>query len=161
MKCPDCDHNNRTGVLVCEMCGEDLYDALLDNVATSKLSTDIARELNLHDSPSSSNPIVMYIAKVEAPISINRLNNLMIGRIDPATGKPADIDLTEYEAQNNGVSRRHARIDARGKTPMIMDLGSFNGTFVNGQRLTPQQPHPLTSGDEVVLGKLTTRVYFK
>lgn len=161
MKCPDCDHQNRAGVLICEMCGEDLYDALLDNVATSKLSTNIARELNLEDSPSSSNPIVMYIARVDEPISINRLNNLLIGRIDPDTGKAADIDLTEYDAQNHGVSRRHARIDALGNKPMIMDLGSYNGTFVNGQRLTPQQPHPLSSGDEVVLGNLTTRVYFK
>ena len=160
MKCPDCGHANRTGVLVCEICGEDLYDALLDNVATSKLSVDVARELDLQNSPSSSNPIVMYIARVDEPISINRLNNLMIGRVDPDTGKAADIDLTEFDAQNHGVSRRHARIDALNK-PMIMDLGSFNGTFLNGERLTPQQLYPLSSGDEVILGKLTTRVYFK
>lgn len=47
------------------------------------------------------------------------------------------------------VSRQHATLEL-GAVPVLRDLGSFNGTFVNGQRLvTPVQ---LTPGDEIVFG---------
>ncbi|MEE8305763.1 MAG: FHA domain-containing protein [Gammaproteobacteria bacterium] len=39
-------------------------------------------------------------------------------------------------------------------------MGSANGTFLNGQRLTPYLPHPLQQGDEVQLGKLQLSVEF-
>jgi pSer/pThr/pTyr-binding forkhead associated (FHA) protein len=51
------------------------------------------------------------------------------------------------------VSGRHARLDAAGLSVTITDLGSTNGTTVNGERLPPDVPLPLESGDEVALGK--------
>ncbi|MDT9594334.1 FHA domain-containing protein [Nocardioides zeae] len=50
------------------------------------------------------------------------------------------------------MSRRHAAIEL-GPTVVLRDLGSFNGTFVNGQRL--QGAVPLRPGDEVILGNGT------
>jgi signal transduction histidine kinase len=47
------------------------------------------------------------------------------------------------------VSRRHALVRRLGKTFSITDLGSSNGTFVNGGRV---EAHELASGDEVQLG---------
>ena len=44
---------------------------------------------------------------------------------------------------------------------MVTDLGSYNGTFINGQKLVPDQPQPLSSGDELRLAHMTIRVYFK
>ena len=38
--------------------------------------------------------------------------------------------------ENTAVSRRHALISARGGTCRIRDLGSTNGTFVNGEPVT-------------------------
>lgn len=51
------------------------------------------------------------------------------------------------------VSRRHARITCDGERCRIEDLGSANGTWVNGQRLVA--PHTLAEGDRIHLGPST------
>ncbi len=67
-------------------------------------------------------------------------------------GRTADaavpIDRTE-------VSRCHARILVQGTTATVEDLGSKNGTFLNGQRL--QQPSVLNDGDEIWIGRSIAR----
>lgn len=50
------------------------------------------------------------------------------------------------------VSRSHARITVQNETVTLEDVGSTNGTFVNGQKLTPQVPVTLTNGAEVTFG---------
>ena len=49
------------------------------------------------------------------------------------------------------VSRRHAHIVRQDSSLVIEDLGSTNGTFVNGRKLTA--PQPLTVHDVIILGK--------
>lgn len=58
------------------------------------------------------------------------------------------------------VSRSHARILVQNGSVTVEDVGSTNGTFVNGQKLTPQVPVPLTDGAEITFGgtKLTLRM---
>lgn len=55
------------------------------------------------------------------------------------------------------VSRRHARIYKVGETFMIEDLGSTNGTFINGQRLAG--PHALQPGETVRFGETITLLF--
>ncbi|MCS6830467.1 MAG: FHA domain-containing protein [bacterium] len=57
------------------------------------------------------------------------------------------------------VSRSHARITVQDSSVTVEDVGSTNGTFVNGQKLTPQVPVALTDGSEITFGgtKLTLR----
>ena len=50
------------------------------------------------------------------------------------------------------VSRRHAVLTWDGECARLLDLGSVNGTFVNGVRLAPDQPAALRDGDVVHLG---------
>jgi DNA-binding winged helix-turn-helix (wHTH) protein len=52
----------------------------------------------------------------------------------------------------SGVSRRHARIVVTGGRAMLEDLGSKNGTFLGGKRLT--EPESLADGDAFRLGRL-------
>ena len=51
---------------------------------------------------------------------------------------------------HESVSRAHARVTVRGDAVEIFDLGSRNGTFVGGSRVT--EPVSLRDGDEIALG---------
>ena len=53
---------------------------------------------------------------------------------------------------DNRVSRRHATLEPTGDGYVIRDLGSANGTYVNRERLTAQEPRLLKDGDEVLVG---------
>ncbi len=55
------------------------------------------------------------------------------------------------------VSRKHARLTFQGGKYVIEDLGSTNGTFVNGQRLV--SPVVLKSGDVISLGEQIVLMY--
>ncbi|SPA37869.1 putative Forkhead-associated protein [Cupriavidus taiwanensis] len=56
-----------------------------------------------------------------------------------------------YPHQVNYLSRRHAHIYLKGGTPFVEDLGSTNGTFVNGKRLADHGV-PLDDGDLIAFG---------
>jgi len=58
--------------------------------------------------------------------------------------------------KSSQVSRRHCEIFEMGGQLMIRDLGSSNGTFVNGKRVMGQQA--LKPGDEMTVGAVTLRV---
>eukprot|EP00435_Cladocopium_sp_Y103_P057583 s689_g19.t2 len=54
--------------------------------------------------------------------------------------------------EGRGVSKLHARLTFTGKEPQLVDLGSCNGTFVNGVRLRANSPVTLNHGDMVRIG---------
>ena len=53
------------------------------------------------------------------------------------------------------ISRRHAKIVVTGLNAMVEDLGSRNGTFVRGEKVT--SPVPITDGDEIRVGSIVLR----
>jgi CRP-like cAMP-binding protein len=81
-----------------------------------------------------------------------------VGRIDPVTGINPDIDLTPVDAKRS-TSRRHARVrrEEDGTFSVIEDVGTMNGTFVNGVRLTAGRGVPINPGDAVTFGTIQCR----
>jgi hypothetical protein len=76
---------------------------------------------------------------------------MLLGRASEAEGYVPDFDMTFYD-DGDYVSRRHARI-TRGKAGyFVTDLGSSNGTTVNGQALVPNHARMLRNGDRVKVG---------
>ena len=86
--------------------------------------------------------------------------DVTLGRLDPASATFPDIDLTPDSGLEKGVSRRHAKITRKGSDLFLEDLGSVNGTFLNGKRLTPYLPHPLKDNDEIRLSRILMRVHY-
>jgi len=78
---------------------------------------------------------------VEGPLAGKRVflekPRLVIGR----------DDLCDLVIADRQVSRHHARISLEGDGYILADLGSKNGTFLNGQEL--DEPHVLQDGDEI------------
>jgi hypothetical protein len=64
-------------------------------------------------------------------------------------GRAQDCDIV---LQEQGVSRQHTRLQRGPQGWAVTDLGSTNGTFVNGKRLAPQQDHALQTGDRITIG---------
>jgi pSer/pThr/pTyr-binding forkhead associated (FHA) protein len=87
------------------------------------------------------------------------LSEVMIGREDPVSNIFPQIDLETHDGLNNGVGRTHAKLIVQGGQVHVVDLSSVNGTWVNTQKLAPNQPYPLNNGDELRVGKMKTRYY--
>jgi hypothetical protein len=62
------------------------------------------------------------------------------------------VASNDVVVDEDGVSRVHAVFERFGDTWCVRDLGSRNGTFVNGGRIIGEQA--LHSGDEILLGRL-------
>jgi pSer/pThr/pTyr-binding forkhead associated (FHA) protein len=61
-------------------------------------------------------------------------------------GRSSDLDMVLVEDM---VSRKHAKITAAGDQIVIQDLGSTNGTFVNGEKIKKAR---LKEGDRILIG---------
>jgi hypothetical protein len=78
-------------------------------------------------------------------------NPTLLGRASEAEGYRPDFDMTFYD-EGDYVSRRHARITRGRGGYFIADLGSSNGTTVNGQALIPHRAYRLRNGDRIKVG---------
>ncbi len=85
---------------------------------------------------------------------------IRVGRRDPIRGITPELDLTPDNGGNYGVSRLHAAIRVTDKGPILVDLNSTNGTFLNSLPLSSGLPYPITSGDEVRFGHLLIHIFF-
>jgi predicted component of type VI protein secretion system len=92
-------------------------------------------------------------SKIET-VKLTEEQSVIIGRSDAQTGFKPDVDLMSYNARKHGVSREHACIYLRGDCLYLMDLGSNNGTFINGKPVMAHDAQPLQQGDVIRLGLL-------
>jgi pSer/pThr/pTyr-binding forkhead associated (FHA) protein len=164
--CANCGHTNRPGVLFCENCGTSL---------TGKAAVGTTKAFDEAGTPGGDQvtsagtdyfmPNAMLRVEIEGgpePIIIKPKQELIFGRRDPATGAMPDIDLTPYAGYRMGVSRRHAAIRAADDNHLdVWDLGSSNGTFLNGQRLNAHRPYRMRDGDRLRLGQMIIRLIFQ
>jgi two-component system, cell cycle response regulator len=67
----------------------------------------------------------------------------------PVVGRGREADI---RMQGDGISRKHVRLRVTGDKVFLEDLGSTNGTFVNGERVTTRL---LEDGDKIQVGTST------
>jgi pSer/pThr/pTyr-binding forkhead associated (FHA) protein len=91
----------------------------------------------------------------------------LVMRSGPSSGKVFSLEKAELfvgrdlnndvVANDPEVSRRHARLFKQGNSYTLEDLGSTNGTFINGQRLA--SPYPLRPGELITFGERINMVF--
>lgn len=136
-------------VLPCSCCGRDLTPSDLYKIYFGERPPGIDLAVG--------GKLILIDLNASAQFPLPAENEITIGRVDPHRGIRPDIDLSKFDPAAR-ISRRHARVTSRGGQFYIEDLGSANGTFVNGGvRLKPQEPYPLVNGDVVKLGETTLK----
>ena len=166
VKCPSCGKSHPENTLFCDECGA--YLLAEGYKRTDSLGVEesdwIETDFGVVDSFESTSvkPMTIRLAILETgrQVELPMHKEANIGRLDPSTATFPDLDLTEDQGQEKGVSRRHAKITRKGAMLFLEDLGSVNGTYLNGKRLTPYLPHSLKNEDEIRLGKMRLRIYF-
>lgn len=92
----------------------------------------------------------------QTTVGIEVKGRIVLGRGDPVANYYPDLDLSPYGGQEGGVSRRHAAIvqDEQNKALYLEDLGSTNGTRINGFSLEPRRRYRLRDGDTLEFGRV-------
>ena len=90
---------------------------------------------------------VMTPKLIETGSPDSKAREIAIHQEEVLIGRGPDCDL---RLKSTSVSRHHCLLRFRGEEASITDLGSSNGTFVNGQRVRSQST--LKSGDEIRVG---------
>ena len=169
--CPTCHNNEPSGALFCSECGARLV--ILEIPTTNAIDRNQTgllmfqpRSPSPPPTPSTSSGLpdaVVSLHLIESGMILHlpRQNEITLGRI--AEGQPIlpDVDLSPYEAFSQGVSRLHSALKLNNQQVFINDLGSSNGTRVNGQKITPNADYPLNHGDVVALGKFKIQILIR
>lgn len=161
-QCPSCGTANLPGTLFCVHCGtylptggplrtEPLAEQEEGRVArphSEAGDAEATRAVNIEVEVLSSGRKILLSAERE----------ILVGRLDAAHGIFPELDMSTEGGLEQGVSRRHARIYTREGVCFVEDLDSTNGTFLNGERVTPYLPYVFRDGDELTFGTLRLRM---
>ena len=150
--CSNCKHVNLAGAVFCAECGSQLVGK--DGFTTQKISDDEARDLKVkidredryQASPSNEAWVSLYLMETGQVIALSERNEFTMGRVSEGQPIMPDIDLSPYQGYAAGVSRLHAVIKRSGPQLIFMDLGSANGSYLNGERLRPIRDEPSGRG---------------
>jgi CRP-like cAMP-binding protein len=104
---------------------------------------------------AQSEALAYFISKASGNVFAVFKPDSLIGRYDSVTGMAPDIDLTNEDSARN-ISRRHARVLVKdGKPYVAEEIGTMNGTYLNGQKIPTGVLTPINDGDELTLCRLT------
>ena len=143
MICTECQMENIDGALFCEECGARLE------------SEEPIQEMEVAGGEAQS---LVLAAADGTRLDVPAKEEVVVGREDPVSEVFPDMDLTDLNGMDNGVSRKHAIIHRSGMQYTLEDLDSTNGTYINKKRIQSRVPEPFTAGDEIKFGKLTLTV---
>jgi pSer/pThr/pTyr-binding forkhead associated (FHA) protein len=171
--CPNCLHKEMVGAVFCSECGSQLI--FPEGVPTGTIKPGASTVPTAGFSagrPPAKVEAAGTIAAVDAEIALNILgantvlpldmqDDVTLGRISEGQPIVPDVDLTPYKAYEAGVSRIHASLHIAEGSITVTDLGSANGTRINGRQITSHIPYPLKHGDILTLGKFKIQVLLR
>lgn len=171
--CPFCKTIHVENTLFCDECGTYLLEETKrDTFPLEEESSDsFTQELpkgpppTLKDTASKTFTQILPPPTLRFKIGLRQKEfetvldkTIHLGRLDPKANVFPEIDLTDENGMENGISRKHVRLLYRQGKVLVEDLGSVNGTSLNNKKLSAYLPEELNDGDTLVLGKLTIEV---
>jgi len=159
--CPNCKSQEIDGAIFCSECGTQIVQS--DSAQTQRFETDSDELRNAvlyvdEVSKQGTTWITLHLLETGDILPVSERNEFTMGRLSDNQPIEPDIDLTPFKAFDNGVSRLHAVIRKSQGNVVLVDLGSSNGTYVNGLRIMPNIEQPIRHGDIVALGKLKMQI---
>lgn len=162
--CPHCGKSSQRHEVLCYACGRLLYAAQTENETQALAETN---DLSHSDDFFGDETVLILRARATSRAYEVRPqcsdHGIVIGRSTPGSAVIPDIDLADQNSDKLGVSRLHLtlRYDAQYHTISVFDMGSANGTYINGQRLHAHEVRVLRDADELRLGRLVLGVAFR
>lgn len=159
-RCPSCGEPRDPGAPFCESCGHDYSGATVVPAPAAAVAVPvsaaatltIAADRGYFDAHSATSGLTFPEGAGEVRVALTR-DVVMVGRRSDSRGVFPDVDL-RATIDDPAASHRHAELRRTATGWVIVDLGSTNGTAVNGQRITE---HPLHDGDELRFGATVLR----
>ncbi len=102
--------------------------------------------------------IALWIMHIQLQLVFDLSSDITIGRAHPESNTFPDIDLTPFDAEELGVSRKHLQLKLDNDRVVVVDLRSANGTRLNGEKLEPLQTYPIRHKDKLLLGMMLLQV---
>jgi pSer/pThr/pTyr-binding forkhead associated (FHA) protein len=140
--CTRCGHPNRDDARFCAECGAPLQGEATVSLTPADVDDESREEFPLpHDKLEADQALLSVKRGPNAGSTFLLANDVTsVGR-----GTEGDVFLDDIT-----VSRKHAVVERRTDGWYVRDLGSLNGTYVNGEQVDETK---LASGDEVQIGK--------
>jgi pSer/pThr/pTyr-binding forkhead associated (FHA) protein len=146
MYCSQCGHEAIEGAKFCSNCGA----ALEPQGEVDVDRTTAAIDVGAFDPPSSVEQLPALEAGTAMLVVIRGPNagaRYLLDRDETTVGRHPDCEIFLHDVT---VSRRHSEFHRAGGEFTLRDLGSLNGTYVNGERVADKD---LKSGDEIQIGR--------
>jgi hypothetical protein len=175
--CPACKMKNDVGANMCIYCNTPLKGQISQKTVMLRSLREATGILpdsysDILDAPvPATEPFMDFEIPAKGVILINLENGQLItkqdqeafilGRVSAEIKTPEPlVDLTRFGALELGISRIHAMIRQTNEGYQIIDLESSNGTWLENQRLVPQKPYVVDSGDRIRTGRLNMLVFY-
>ncbi len=153
--CPNCGRGNKSAARFCAACGTNLPAQPVAQPAAPAARP--VRPASAPIQPPVALPPARFVVTTPRGTWEYPLLTLpcRIGRRDPSQNHYPELDLADYDRGH--ASRRHAVVERRGDQYVVTDVGSVNGTILNGSTLPPHRPHPLRAHDRIRIGDVEMR----
>lgn len=160
---------NELEAIICVHCGATLDDPSAEAAHKTKttdmqaLTPEMIQEWvseNKKEAVVPDSGIAFYVDGHSMPAHIDPEREFVVGR-KVGTTTELLLDLAPFAGYSLGVSRRHIIVRRTGDGYEVLDLGSVNGTWLNNERLTPQEYYPLASSSHLRLGSMRLFVLYR
>jgi pSer/pThr/pTyr-binding forkhead associated (FHA) protein len=163
--CPVCKNKNDLEAIICVHCGTSLDSDAPDSAttqATDPQPTITAKfgDVLIDETMVPVGVIAIFVEGTSRPIFSCSDEEFLIGRKVDKTIEGL-LDLSAIGGYHLGISRRHVKIRRAGNGYEIIDLASSNGTWLNDERLIPNQPYPLANGSQMRLARMRLFVVYR